>query len=89
DITNAMQFLTDGKEKYIWFPVTGREQLFDLVADPSESHDLAETNSPRLEEWRGELMRRLAERPDGLSDGKRLISGASPPSVRSTLLEET
>ena len=29
-----MQFMTDGKEKYIWFTITGREQLFDLENDP-------------------------------------------------------
>ena len=89
DKSNAMQFIADGKEKYIWFPVTGREQLFDLKSDPQESHDLAGGNSNRLAAWRRELVRMLAERPDGLSDGKRLIPGTSPPSVRAALLENS
>ncbi len=83
--TNAMQFLTDGTEKYIWFPVSGRERFFDLLNDPEEKHDLAgdPRYRARLERWRRRLIERLAERPqDGLSDGKRLISGRSPPAVR-------
>ena len=35
-----MQFVTDGKYKYIWFTRTGREQFFDLTKDRSESKDL-------------------------------------------------
>ena len=38
---DAMQYLTDGKEKYIWYTVTGEEQLFNLVDDPQECHNLA------------------------------------------------
>lgn len=55
----GMQYLTDGREKYIWFHHTGREQLFDLAEDPNEQHDRsgAEAARPRLELWR----RRLAD----------------------------
>jgi arylsulfatase A-like enzyme len=55
----GMQYLTDGREKYIWFHHTGREQLFDLRNDPQELHDLAADTSAqsRIREWR----RRLAE----------------------------
>ncbi|HKJ90974.1 MAG TPA: arylsulfatase, partial [Oceanipulchritudo sp.] len=38
---NAHQFLTDGRWKYIWNPVTGAERLFDLKEDPAECRDLA------------------------------------------------
>ncbi len=86
----SMQFLTDGKEKYIWFTVTGREQLFDMVSDPRECHDLAQNPAAkdRLEYWRQRMIKRLAERPeDGMSDGRKLISGVALPSVRPALLE--
>ena len=72
---NAVHYLTDGREKYIWFPPTGREQFFDLVADPTEEHDLASEPAARerVAIWRGRLIERLAGREDGFSDGKRLI----------------
>jgi arylsulfatase A-like enzyme len=69
--------LTDGRFKYIWRPHSGREQLFDLTADPREEHDLAPDPAQRktLEHWRGVLIERLAKRPEGFSDGARLIAG--------------
>jgi len=86
----AMQYLTDGQEKYIWFTKTGREQLFDLREDPDELHDLSRDARARkrLELWRGRLVEVLAARPqDGLSDGKRLIPGKLLPAVRPELLD--
>jgi len=73
---NAMQYLTDGKEKYIWFPVTGQEQFFDLQADPAELHDLAGDPgaADRIATWRRRLIERLGARGDGFSDGERLIT---------------
>lgn len=85
----GMQFLTDGKEKYIWYTETGEEQLFDLVQDPEEIQNIAEIpqSRQRLEIWRSRMVKELAERPeDGLSDGKRLLSGKNLPSVRDFLL---
>jgi len=71
----AMQYLTDGKEKYIYFPVTGREQFFDLVHDRQELHDLAASpdHAERVAVWRGRLIEILARRGDGFSDGKKLL----------------
>ena len=79
---NAMQYLTDGKEKYIWFPVTGQEQLFDLVEDPQECRDLARVPEAedRVAKWRDRLVRELEGRSDGLSDGQRLILQEGPTS---------
>ncbi len=85
----GMQFLTDGKEKYIWFTLSGKEQLFDLRKDPQELHDLAraKANRARLALWRARMIRELAARPqDGLSDGKQLIPGKELPAVRPALL---
>ena len=60
--SEEMQYLCDGKVKYIWFTRTGREQLFDLTEDPYECHDLS--GNP---EWRGTLQKlrqRLASELD-------------------------
>jgi len=72
---NAMQYLTDGREKYVWFPPTGQEQLFDLTADPQELDDLAAdpANQTQLKVWRDRMIRQLAGRPEGFSDGKKLL----------------
>jgi arylsulfatase len=67
----AFQALTDGQHKYIWRPHDGTEQLFDLDKDPREEHDLSK--SPAVEPWRQRLIQRLASRPEGFSDGQRLI----------------
>jgi len=74
--TNAMQYLTDGGEKYIWFPVTGQEQFFDLQADPEETRDLidAPDSAERIAMWRQRLIERLGARGDGFSDGEKLIT---------------
>jgi arylsulfatase len=85
----AMQFLTDGREKYIWHTRTGEEQYFDLRSDPDELHDLAETSAgrERLLLWRSRLVKELAPRTeDGLSDGRQLFPGKNLPAVRSSLL---
>ncbi len=81
----AMQFLTNGKEKYIWYTRTGEEQLFNLIDDPNELHNLTEDpkSRERLLFWRSRMVDELApRREDGLSDGKQLFSGKSLPTVR-------
>jgi len=86
--STGMQYLTDGREKYIWYTGNGREELFDLVKDPTELHDLAPESSyrQRLELWRTRMIRELAPRKqDRLADGKRLIAGRNLPAVRAEL----
>ena len=46
-INSGMQFITDGKEKYIYYPGRGEEQFFDLVNDPDYS-ERVELNRARL-----------------------------------------
>jgi len=85
----GMQFLTDGKEKYIWYTRTGEEQFFDLRRDPDELNNLAAGagSNDRLQLWRSRMVDELAPRvEDGLSDGKRLCAGRSLPAVRDSLL---
>jgi arylsulfatase A-like enzyme len=69
-----MQYLTDGKEKYVWFPRTGEEQLFDLRSDPLETRNLAQDAAcrERVTLWRERLIRELSQRGDRWTDGKSL-----------------
>jgi len=75
--------LTDGREKYIWFVADGREQFFDLAQDPTECHDLINDSkaSERISRWRNFLIQELKNRPEGFTDGKKLISGRPYPAV--------
>jgi arylsulfatase A-like enzyme len=87
----AMQFLTDGREKYIWFTSDGREQFFDLGKDPQETRNLISDSNwqSRIQFWRSLMVEELVGRKgDGLSDGKRLIPGKQLPTVREELLTE-
>ena len=69
----AMHYLTDGREKYVWFPYLGTEQLLDLTTDPGECRDLSAdpASSARLTKWRDRLIAELTLRDCNLvSDGK-------------------
>ena len=82
---HGMQFLTDGKEKYIWYTSTGDELFFDLESDPNELKNLASEPSvgKRVQLWRGRMVKELFGRDgDQMSDGKILLSGAKLPNVR-------
>ncbi|MFA5689853.1 MAG: sulfatase-like hydrolase/transferase [Kiritimatiellales bacterium] len=76
-------YLTDGKEKYVWYTHSGKEQLFDLTADPDELHNLAASgkHTKRLEQWHSRLVQELDGRPEGFTDGKKLIAGRPHDSV--------
>lgn len=69
----GMHFLTDGRHKYIWYTASGRELFFDLRDDPFECHDLA--GRVALDDWRKRLIAILRGRPEGFTDGQRLIAG--------------
>jgi arylsulfatase A-like enzyme len=71
----GMHYLTDGEWKYIWFN-DGSEQLFDLKRDPHEMQNLSDISEhdDRLKLWRARLIEKLAGRPEGFSDGERLIA---------------
>jgi len=73
------QCLTDGREKYIWWPGDGREQFFDLARDPDELHDLAAdaAAAERLATWREQLIDRLRDRPEGFVHDGKLVPGRS------------
>ena len=83
----AFHALTDGRFKYVWRPNDGTEHLFDLDQDPREERDLSTDadNRDRLEQWRARLVQRLAQRPEGFSDGTQLIAGRPYPPVQHAL----
>jgi len=84
------QFVTDGKEKFIWDSKSGEEWFFNLSTDSEERVNRISdpTYKDRVALWRRRLVGVLAQRPrDGLSDGERLIPGKIAPTVRPELLE--
>jgi arylsulfatase len=85
-----MQYLTDGRWKYIWFPRVGTEQMFDMKADPGECVDLAGDNnySFELERWRSRIVTVLAERNAGLTDNGALVCQAGKPPIVSPKYKE-
>jgi arylsulfatase A-like enzyme len=86
----AFHALTDGHHKYIWRPLDGTEHLFDLDHDPREEHDLSKVADQleKLERWRARLVQRLATRPEGFSDGTKLISGRPYPALQNQPIEK-
>lgn len=81
------QFLTDGTMKYIWYVTSGREQLFNVKKDPGELDDLSALPEyvEELKKWRSLLVRELAGREEGFSDGERLLPGCTPQKTDSRL----
>jgi len=79
----SLQWLTDGREKYCWLSGAGHEQLFDLVADPRETRNLADSaeHAERLALWRSRLVAALANREEGYVLDGRLCPGRTPATV--------
>jgi arylsulfatase len=75
--SHGNHYITDGHMKYIWFTQTGVEHLFNLDDDPMEERDLALSDDAEklLVPWRKRLIEFLDGRPEGFTDGERLISG--------------
>ncbi len=76
DREHGMQFVTDGREKYIWFHHTGAEQFFDLEQDPAECHDLSAhpDQQPRIDTWRKRLAKINEDRGDPRGKNGELVS---------------
>jgi arylsulfatase A-like enzyme len=76
-----MQFVTDGRRKFIWLPRIGREQFFNLDDDPGETRDLIDDPAwqDEIARWRGYLVRELDERDCGwVVDGKLSCPANAP-----------
>jgi hypothetical protein len=87
----SIQWLTDGREKYIWWSGSGREQFFDLRSDPQENNDLTVSGiAPgRLEKWRQRLLKTLNGREEGFVQNGRLVSGCPVHPILAHLRAET
>lgn len=74
---NSNHWIVTETDKYIWYSETGKEQYFNLKDDPHELTD--QFSSPEFEtrigELREHLIASLINRPEGFTDGKKLISG--------------
>lgn len=70
-------------EKYAWFSQQGRELYFRRDEDPGEMVNRAEDGACalRVSDLRGALIRALTGRPEGYTDGERLITGRTPQAV--------
>ena len=73
---NAWVALTDGRYKYVYFTLTGQQQLFDLKSDPFEMKNLAaaeffEGNKNLVKMWRRKMINHLTIRgEDWVEDGE-------------------
>jgi len=74
DQCTVMHYLTDGREKYLYMPYTGQEQLFDLEQDPTESRDLMRDpgQAGRADRWRQRLVDTLEPRGCGTAEKGQL-----------------
>ena len=72
---NAWACLTDGRYKYIYFTLTGQQQLFDLSNDPHELNDLAleEENNLLVQRWRKKMINHLSERGENWVEKGNLV----------------
>lgn len=80
---SSNHFIVTAHDKYIWFSQTGREQYFDLGADPRETHDaFADPQyAERIACLRALLVRELEGREEGYTADGRLIVGRTPQNV--------
>ena len=77
---NAWTCLTDGSHKYIYFTLTGEQQLFDLSNDPHELHDLAKDpeQDKLVSEWRDRMIEHLSIRGERwVKDGELTVQEES------------
>tara|TARA_R110002111_G_scaffold262827_1_gene341535 strand:- start:205 stop:1830 length:1626 start_codon:yes stop_codon:yes gene_type:complete len=73
---NSWTALTDNRYKYIYYSVTGEEQLFDLEKDSGEKKNLAGISRYKniLAKWRQRMVDHLSNRgEDWVKDGKLVI----------------
>ena len=78
-----MQYVTDGRRKFIWLPRLGTEQFFDLTQDPGECHNLIDDSchQAEIEQWRGYLIQELAARNCGWVRDNKLHCPSDAPLV--------
>lgn len=74
---SSYHYMTNGKQKYIWYSQSGKEQFFDLTKDPKETVNLAAGDEfqENVRFWREKLIKELNGREEGYTDGEKLIPG--------------
>ena len=78
---NAWVALTDKRYKYIYFTLTGKEQLFDLKTDPNELNELASSSNPPkklLADYRTKMVAYLKERGEEWVKNDQLVIQPKP-----------
>jgi arylsulfatase len=84
---DVMQFVTDGRRRFIWLPRMEVEQFFDLERDPGECVDLIDdpdlvpARRHEIARWRGYLVRELAARACGWVREGTLVAPPDEPLV--------
>ncbi|MBN1583663.1 MAG: arylsulfatase [Anaerolineae bacterium] len=78
-----MQYVTNGRRKFIWLPRINREQFFDLEQDSGECTDLIDDpgHQPEIAVWRNYLVQELAARDCGWVQGGSLFCPDGEPLV--------
>ena len=71
-----MQYVTDGRRKFVWLPRRDQQQFFDLEADPGEAADLIDdpARQEEIAQWRGYLVDELTKRECGWTRDGQLVS---------------
>lgn len=77
DCHGGFHFITDGRQKFIWWVEQGCEQFFDLESDPGECTDLSEDTAfkSQIDTMRSHLIELLQESPEGFVKDGKLVTG--------------
>lgn len=62
---DSNQWILTDEWKYIWYSISGKEQLFHLPSDPDECCDLHDIQTNECQRLRQMLVNELAEREEG------------------------
>ncbi len=70
-----MQYVTDGKKKFVWLPQTGEKQFFDLQNDPYEMMNEIDNEQlqPVIREFENYLCEQLEARNNNTAKNNKLI----------------
>ena len=76
-----MQYVIDGRAKFMWLPRIDVEPFYDKERDPGECYDLIDDpdRQDEIAQWRGYLLQELAARDCGwLRDGALVCPPGEP-----------
>ena len=75
---DSNHWITNGKEMYIWFSQTGKEQFFEIEKDPDNLINMLEKKNNRVIYWRQKLINELKGREENYVKNGKLITGQIP-----------